>query len=337
MPTCIYCRATDPPGGFTTEHVLLAAFGGFRDAPTLTDAVCGECNQYFGDHLDRLLARDSAEALLRLYYGLKEPSALPKMLKDRVTVRMPNDGSRWGGVLLRFAAPPEGQAGPVVVDLVVPQVGCERRDGRWDYFTEDELPPWAELALRFETTYTGRAAVLADSEADEQRLTAVLKAATGGRFKQTEQLTGFPPFAHASVRTEVTWRFDALLARAVAKITLNYLAYTAGAAFALHPDFDAVRRFVRYDEGKPPDFLQFRGAPTFRGAGGPVPHKRGHLLAVSWDVNGRRLLGLLSPFVEQITYVVRLTDDFTGVWRQVGAGHFYDLTDMRAHPMGYAP
>ncbi len=334
MPTCIYCRATDPPGGFTTEHVLLAAFGGFHDAPTLTDCVCGNCNQYFGDHLDRLLARDSAEALLRLHYGLKEPMALPKMLKDRVTVRMPNDGSRWGGVLLRFAAPPDGQAA-LVVDLVVPQVGCERKDGRWDYFTEDELPPRAELALRFETIYTGRAAVLSDSEADEQRLTAVLSAAAAGRFKQTEQLAGFPPFADVSVRTEVTWRFDALLARAVAKIALNYLAYTAGAAFVLHPDFDAVRRFVRYDEGQAPDFLQFRGAPTFRGSGGPVPHKRGHLLAVSWDVNGRRLLGLLSPFVEQITYVVRLTDDFTGVWREVGAGHFYDLTDMRAHPMGY--
>src|SRR5438034_894000 len=114
MPTCIYCRATDPPGGFTTEHVLLAAFGAFRGALTLTDAVCGACNQYFGDHLDRLLARDSAEAVLRLHYGLKEASGLPKMFKDRVTVRLPNDGSRWGGVAMRFAAPAEGQPAPVV-------------------------------------------------------------------------------------------------------------------------------------------------------------------------------------------------------------------------------
>ncbi len=68
-----------------------------------------------------------------------------------------------------------------------------------------------------------------------------------------------------------------------------------------------------------------------------MPQKRRHLLAVSWHVSGRRLLGLLRPFVEQLTYVVRLTDDFRGVWRQVGAGHFYDLTDIRAHPMGYAP
>ncbi len=67
-----------------------------------------------------------------------------------------------------------------------------------------------------------------------------------------------------------------------------------------------------------------------------MTHKRGHLVAVSWDVNGRWLLGLLRPFGEQITYVVRLTEDNRGPWRQVGAGHLYDLSDMRAHPMGYA-
>ena len=75
-----------------------------------------------------------------------------------------------------------------------------------------------------------------------------------------------------------------------------------------------------------PTLLNVLGWPVFResAAGGGL------------DSHGP-LLGLLSPFVEQITYVVRLTDDFTGVWREVGAGHFYDLSDMAAHPMGYAP
>jgi hypothetical protein len=35
--------------------------------------------------------------------------------------------------------------------------------------------------------------------------------------------------------------------------------------------------------------------------------------------------------------VVRLTEDFQGVWRELGTGHFYDLTDMRVHKMGYSP
>ena len=32
------------------------------------------------------------------------------------------------------------------------------------------------------------------------------------------------------MRTEINWRFDALVARAVARIAPDYLAYTAGAA-----------------------------------------------------------------------------------------------------------
>ena len=98
MPTCIYCSRTDPLRGFTREHVLLAAFGSFQDAPTLQNAVCAECNQYFGDHLDRLLARDSAEAVLRLHHGIKDAQGLHRMFNERVRVRMPDDGSRWGGL-----------------------------------------------------------------------------------------------------------------------------------------------------------------------------------------------------------------------------------------------
>src|SRR5213078_2884404 len=135
-------------------------------------------------------------------------------------------------VMLRFVAPLAGQQAPLV-ELVLPQVGCERRDGHWDYFTEDQLPPAEQLALRFETVYTGRALTLADSDADEKRLTVILNAATKGRFKSTEQFTGFPPFEKATVRTEVNWRFDALLARAVGKICLNYMAYAVGVDFAL--------------------------------------------------------------------------------------------------------
>ena len=129
MPTCIYCQRADPPCGFTREHVLLAAFGFFRDAPTLPNSVCAECNQYFGDHLDRLLARDSAEAVLRLHHGIKNPAGLHRMFNERVRIRMPDDGSRWGGVMLKFVAPPAGQQAPLV-ELVLPQVGCERRVGR---------------------------------------------------------------------------------------------------------------------------------------------------------------------------------------------------------------
>jgi hypothetical protein len=64
MPSlkCIYCLHDVPPEGFNTEHVILEAFGKFKSNLTLNKVVCRACNQFFGDHIDRILARDSFEA-----------------------------------------------------------------------------------------------------------------------------------------------------------------------------------------------------------------------------------------------------------------------------------
>src|SRR4029077_14981183 len=218
MPTCIYCQRIDPPCGFTREHIVPEALGLFHtDMVTLTSEVCGECNQWFGDHLDRVFARDSAEAVLRLRYGLKNAAGVKQMFAGRVTFRLPNDGSQWGGVMLKLIAPPEGQEVPAP-DLLTPQVGFERNDRTWDYFLEDEIPPSEELARRFHSAYTGRVATFTESEADETRLRQAISQAIGAHEKRVERLEAFPPFQRKSLRTEVNARFDKLLAREVAKI-----------------------------------------------------------------------------------------------------------------------
>ncbi len=333
MPTCIYCRVADPKCGFTREHVLPLAFGAFKDAFTLIDTVCADCNQYFGDHLDRLLTRDSGEAVLRLRFGLKDPAGLPAMFADRVTVRLPDDGSRWGGVVLKFATPAAGNEAPGV-DLVAPQVGFERKDGRWDYFTEDEIPPSEELARRFRYAYTGSGLVFTASDGDENRLARLLGEAAGGRFNVTGRLASFPPFERGNLKVEVNWRFDTLLSRSVAKIALNYLVNVQGSEFVMYSDFDPVRRFVRYGEAAPRNLLRFNDPAAFRALSRARSH-RGHVLAVSWDAKNRSVLVAFSPFLETMTYMVRLADDFRGVWREIGAAHFYDLEDKQVRRMGY--
>ncbi len=213
MPTCIYCQRPEPPCGFTREHVIPEALGKFQgDVVTLTQEVCSECNQWFGDHIDRVFARDSAEAVLRFKYGLKDPAGLTKMFADHVTVRLPNDGSQWGGVVLKFVAPPKGQEVPSA-EPVTPQVGFERNDRAWDYFTEDEIPPPEELARRFVKAYTGRVAIFTESEAQENRLRQAIGQATGAQEKRVERLEVFPPFQRESLRTEVNAHFDKVLAQ----------------------------------------------------------------------------------------------------------------------------
>lgn len=41
------------------------------------------------------------------------------------------------------------------------------------------------------------------------------------------------------------------------------------------------------------------------------------------------------PFLKTMTYMVMLADDFRGVGREIGAGHFYDLEDKQVPRMGY--
>lgn len=147
-------------------------------------------------------------------------------------------------------------------------------------------------------------------------------------LKQHGEFRGFPPFANGRVNAELEFTFDNTLAQAVAKIGLNYLAKTQGAELALRTEVDPVRQFVRYDKGKPSDFVTFGPGPVLRDSRGPKP-ARGHLVTVGWDAEGRDVIGRVCPF-QHITYIVRLAADFGGVWRPIESAHRYDLEAKRA-------
>jgi len=64
---CLYCTNLAE----TTEHVLPAAFGSFRNAPTLPHRLCSNCNHKRLGVLDEQLARCGVEGFFRKYYGIK--------------------------------------------------------------------------------------------------------------------------------------------------------------------------------------------------------------------------------------------------------------------------
>ena len=130
--------------------------------------------------------------------------------------------------------------------------------------------------------------------------------------------------------------FDNVLARALAKIGFNYFAKTQGAELALRPEFDAVRRFVRYGEGAPPDFVVFGPGPVIRDplSGEPLP-PRGHVITAGWDADGKpELIARVSLF-QHITYLVRLCTTFDGDRPPIDSVHFYDLVTKRAQRMRF--
>lgn len=335
MPTCIYCRFTDPPGGFTREHVLQVAFGNFRNALTLTDGVCAACNQFFGDRLDVVLARDSVEAVLRLVHGLKDPAQLAGMLKRHVRIRIPRDGSIWGGMNMELMAPRPGQDG--LACRPVPQVGFERRDGTgWDYLTEDELRAAGDLAPRFESEWLPgekQVITLGDERLSEdvhQRLVALMRE-HGVPVKGEDQERGITPEGIGDA--SVTWIVDEILARAVTKIAVNYLAYTQGAEFARRPEFEDVRRFVRDGSGRPPDFIRLQPGPVVEDTRGGEPPLC-HLIVLTWSPGMRPPMLCRVTLFNRHAYLVRLCTTFYGpLWREVKSGHTYDLIswECRAH------
>ena len=328
---CIYCQRVDPPCGFTREHVIPEALGTFAkgDVITLTDEVCGECNQYFGDTLELFLNRDSAEAMLRFRYGLKNPADVRKFFRNRVQARLPRDGSQFGGAYLDFVPPPAGQLEPYLD--IVPQFGFERRDGKgWEYFTEQEFHDEPDWPKRIATDLGPQRVILYNSEESKQRLSKL----TADRLplKNPQDTPGLKPFTSGRVNAEIELTFDKVLARAVAKIAFNYLTKVHGANVALRPEFDGVRQFVRHDQGSPPDFVQFRPAPVLRDFSGKELPPRGHLLTVGWDTNGKDVLARVSPF-QYMMYIVRLGVNYPGKLDPEDSGHLYDLKLRRAEKL----
>ncbi len=131
---CIYCLEYREVCAFKKEHVLPRAFGSYRNNLTLTDCVCIDCNQYFGNNLELFLSRDSIEALRRLEYGLKPLKDIDELHLDRLSFSVAQEGD-WKGVRLR----PKVEEGELVVEPFA-QVGLAKRGGRdWIYLTEQEL------------------------------------------------------------------------------------------------------------------------------------------------------------------------------------------------------
>lgn len=330
MPTCIYCQRPDPACGFNREHVIPQALGKFEgDVLTLTEEVCLDCNQRFGDTLELFLNRDSAEAMFRFRYGLKDPTEVRKMFPRRLRPRLPRDGSKWGGAYLDLIPPPPGEMEPHVE--LAPQLACQRRDGAWEYFSEEDLRIRTDQVKEVIARECTPVRVLwTKREVDKQRLLALL-AEKGMEFKGGKPITeSVQPFAPGRVNAELEFTFDKVLAKAVAKIGFNYLVKTQGAALALRQDFNAVRRFVRYGEGKAPDFVQFGRGPVNRDptTGHELP-PRGHVVTAGWDADGKAEVIARVSLFQHITYIVRLCTTFDGDRPPIDSAHLYDLQRHR--------
>ena len=94
----IYCLEENEKYSFNTEHVIHKSFGMFKRALTLNKEVCRNCNQYFGNNIDRILSRDSYEAFLRLKYEIKPSKEYFHIGNERLIMTIPHGQGDWTGV-----------------------------------------------------------------------------------------------------------------------------------------------------------------------------------------------------------------------------------------------
>lgn len=323
-PRCIYCLCEVPAGGFSTEHVISRALGTFENNLTLTNLVCCPCNQFFGNNVERVFARDSFEAYDRIKLGLKPAEDIPEMLQRRLSFTAAL-GGEWEGIRLSLIA----EAGSEAV-TPVPQVGLPKRSGAgWTYLTDEELAD-PERSLPEDFDQQGHVRVIGPTDEVRQRLIALLSD-RGIPFHQRGDFP-LPQPETAEIAIYVNMKIDPVVKRCIAKYAFNYMAYVTGRDFALLPAFNATRTYIRHGTSPGYQIVAADDTPILATDSRTARQTDGHLVTLNWTTDKRHVVGQLSLF-NRVRYRVSLARNFSGLWRPIRSGHHFDLETRQISPL----
>ncbi|MFC2167776.1 HNH endonuclease [Acidobacteriota bacterium] len=312
---CIYCLLEKDLQSFLgTEHVIPQAFGKFKNNQTLNQIVCDECNQYFGKHLELYLGRDSIEGIARFRFGISPKSnPIYKRLKLRISGE-----SMMKGVQVVPKFPDSNDSDEI---RVVSQVGFfNERTKEYRYFSLEEIPKKSELESQ--GYMLNNKEIVFYGEID--KLVDVLKT-KGMNVKITEIHEDLYNPEPGPVPVLVKARIDRTIYRAMAKIVFNYFTFHAGPDFVFREDFDGIRNFIRFDQGKGDDFFTINTSPIIYGERIHGRRRlRGHIVSIEWE--NTDLVGRLALYNATVgfTYYVFLCKNFRGVWLPFHKAHYFD-------------
>lgn len=266
------------------------------------------------------------EGLDRFKWGLKKAGEFKSLGKRSTThVQIMEDGPL-KGVYCKFTPKPEAD------DLDIeplPQVGFAlEEDGPFDWFLLDQLPTKRELG-EMKGYEAGAQVCLRVWGISLEEALPILDAKGYPRGEHTGQTMP----NQGRVLSDVVFQISHPEWRAVAKIAFNYLAYVAGANFALLPNFNEVRRYVRHDDR--PDSRLVKYAP-------PVHVERqskgraflAHFVTV--ERHGDSVIGQVSLLC-RFRYAVLLSRGGLTLNFPLRSGHIFDLEDRKVVPISPPP
>jgi len=326
MPVCMYCLVDKAESDFNREHVVPEAFGRFADAPVLHNAVCENCNSYFGETLDRILARGTPEGLQRYVWGVKDPRDVRRFEYHnlRLSADVPGD---YAGALLHALDDTDAPRGLRTVPIT--QVGFANLDG--DEFT---FFPLAEVRVggwRNESTLDWRKGVkIIGPDIEEAR--AVLEA-QGVHITNWREMEA-PPEPGTEIDVIELMKLTPELERAIAKIAFNYAAYTQVQGFALREQFHPIRRYIRYGEHPGYQVLGRKKTDIFTLESESHPGMVAvfHVVTITEPTNAEAVLAQVSLF-NWMQWEVALSQVAAPSLRRIG--HLFNIKTRTVHELGH--
>jgi len=315
---CVYCVEDKPLSSFTkVEHVMPQSFGLFTNNLTLVNTVCDDCNQYFGDNLEIVMARDTFEGASRFEFELKTPKAFKSLGKrSRMRIKIA-EGECKGAYVYREYSKEQDK----IVIKPVPQIGFLKNEpAEYEYFLLDQIPHRSYLDENgFDMKHPrGIKAFGIDVDTARQILSE-----KGIKFEYQGE-AGPSENPKEDWLCKVDGLIDSTIFRTVAKIAFNYLAYWEGRDFLLHQSFDPLRIFIRY--GKQAEYPLVRVDDNPILGDEPVEGRRrlGHIVTVNWAADRISIVSQISLF-NWASYRISLARNFSVEQRNIRRGHFFNV------------
>jgi len=307
---------TEKSGEFfrKTEHVIPQSFGMFENSPTLNNVVCDDCNQYFGNKLEIIFARDSIEGLLRYAYGFKKVDEYRSMGNRSKTIFRLAEGPYSGAyAYLEYSAEEKK-----IVAKPLPQVGFSKEPyTNYEFFLLPGIPEKDYLERKgFDFSKPGATLIIQC----EDEVIKILKDKGFVLKMEQGEIADQPPEAECEIERTI----DNTLLRVIAKISFNYLAYCEGADFVYNNSFNNIRNFILKNEMVDYSLVTFNQEAILEDEKQSLMRREGHIITVGWAIDGVSVVGQVSLF-NLLSYKVSLAREFVGVKKQLNRGSFFNV------------
>lgn len=323
---CIYCLEDKNRNQFTkTEHVIPQAFGLFKNSFTLNEIVCDDCNQYFGDHLEVELARDTFEGMvLRYNHKIKKSKEFKTVGKRSRILFKIAEGEKKGQYAYQEYSKETGE----IVWKPLPQIGFfNTLSSEFIYFLLDKVPDKKTLEQKgFDLSPQSRINIFGcDKELAKETLKK--KGITlyfGGELDYSKK---------SSAIIEYKANIDDNIFRAIAKIGFNYLTYWEGADFVRQSSFNAIREYIRNGIKANYPLISIENNSILADEQYKKEIRVGHIITINWASDRISLVAQIS-LSNYAKYCVCLANEYSGENRNIKRGHFFNIQGYEILELG---